>query len=147
MPTSNFTFCAWVNLVSISQMSRIIDFGNGPGIDNIVIGWYSTSSRIFAYFYNGGSVVFQMYSSYGLNLSTWYHFAFVFNYQTGSFYINGKLDSSNISSISLKSIIRTYNYIGKSNWAADYLPNAIYDEIKIFDRALSDIEILNEYNK
>ena len=39
------------------------------------------------------------------------------------------------------------NYFGKSNWAADALFNGCLDDIKIFDRGLSQAEIQVEMNK
>jgi len=41
---------------------------------------------------------------------------------------------------------RTSNYFGKSNWAADALFDGCMDELKIFDRGLSQAEIQVEMN-
>jgi hypothetical protein len=42
-------------------------------------------------------------------------------------------------------ILRTSNYIGKSNWATDSNANAISDEFKIYQGVLSSNDIMNEY--
>ena len=42
-------------------------------------------------------------------------------------------------------VIRNSNFIGKGNFQDDPNPNAIYDEIKIYQGALTPAEILNEY--
>jgi len=39
--------------------------------------------------------------------------------------------------------VRTSNYIGKGNWADDLL-HGVIDDFKIFDRGLSQEEIMNE---
>jgi hypothetical protein len=41
-------------------------------------------------------------------------------------------------------VTRDSSFVGKSNWAQDKNANAIYDEIKIFDRALNSFEILED---
>ncbi len=42
-------------------------------------------------------------------------------------------------------LTRTTNYIGKSNWATNPNADAIYDEFKIYQGALSSSDIMNEY--
>jgi hypothetical protein len=39
-------------------------------------------------------------------------------------------------------VMRTSNYVGKSLWA-DPLANAIYDELRIYNRALDVVEIID----
>jgi hypothetical protein len=43
-------------------------------------------------------------------------------------------------------VIRKSNYIGKSSWSTDSNADAIYDDMKIYQGALSSIAIMNEYN-
>ena len=43
---------------------------------------------------------------------------------------------------------RTLNFIGRSNWYnyGDQNADAVYDDIKIFDRAFNSTDIINDYN-
>jgi len=47
------TIEAWVNVKSYTNWSRIIDFGNGAGIHNIVLGQLETTGRLFFHVYDG----------------------------------------------------------------------------------------------
>ena len=62
-------------------------------------------------------------------------------------YLNGTQIGSS-TGVTLNNIVKTQNFIGKSNWAADPLVNdAIFDEFKIFNRPLNSSEIKSEMNK
>lgn len=55
-------------------------------------------------------------------------------------YFNGIFCSSS-SQYQPKNILRQVNYIGKSTWASDELANAVYDELRIYNRVLTQDEI------
>ncbi len=62
-------------------------------------------------------------------------------------YLNG-IQIGSSTGVTLNNIVKTQNYIGKSNWDADPLINdAIFDEFKIFNRPLNSSEITREMNK
>ncbi len=80
-----------------------------------------------------------------INLNQWYFISFVLSGTTGYIYVNGNQVVTGPLHIPTN-IIRTNNYIGKSNWASDSNADAIYDEIKIYNQALTSIQISNQYS-
>ena len=67
---------------------------------------------------------------------------------TGKVFIDGVLTGSNTEMLPPVDSIRTYCYIGKSNWGHGPDPNfnGGMGAIQIYSRALSDQEILQNYN-
>ena len=47
----------------------------------------------------------------------------------------------------INDVVRTKNYLGKNNWESASNVHAIFDDIKIFDRALTIKEIMVEKDK
>ena len=143
----DYTVMAWVYPRAFISFSRLLDFGNGAGTDNICFALtYSTSGQPQQYIYKGASNVLSLNSSQMLELNKWQHLTFTFLNSTkkAKIYVNGVLTANGTSNGSPNNVARTSNYIGKSNNAADGLVNAIYDEIKIFNIALSQLQIVLE---
>ncbi len=64
----------------------------------------------------------------------------------GTFYVNGQALASG-NSLSPDNVIRTSCFIGKSNWAGDPASiSALYDDFKIFNKSLSQSEVLKVLN-
>jgi hypothetical protein len=136
--SGDFTVTAWIYLKSYQYYSRIIDFGNEPNNDNIILAMIGTTSQIY------GRVSQYFQTSSIINLNQWYFISFVLSGTTGYIYVNGRQVVTGSLRIP-SNITRQSNYIGKSNWASDSNADAIYDEIKIFKGALTSNDILNEY--
>jgi hypothetical protein len=79
-----------------------------------------------------------------INLNEWYFISFVLSGTTGFIYVNGNQVGTGTLHVP-NNIIRTSNYIGKSNWGVDPNADAVYDELKIYQGALSSSDIMNEY--
>jgi hypothetical protein len=140
--SGDFTFTAWIYLKSYQSWSRIFDFGNGPVSDNVYLSMIETTSNMQACIYKGSSYALIDPPSV-INLNNWYFISFVLSGTTGYIYVNGNQAINGIMYVP-NNIIRTTNYIGKSNWGASNA-DAIYDEFKIYQVALSSDEIMNEY--
>ena len=141
--SGDFTFTAWIFLKSYQSWSRIFEFGNGDGNDNVALAMNGASSKISGLMFNG-SFGSYIHTSSIINLNKWYFISFVLNGTTGYIYVNGSQVINGTLNVP-NNIIRTRNYIGKSNWATDLNADAIYDEFKIYKVALSSNEISNEY--
>ena len=74
--------------------------------------------------------------------NTWFHVAFVLSSTNALIYVNGSLNSTGTTTNKPNNLQRTSNFIGKSLWTGDGFSNAIIDELKIFNRSLSQLEIL-----
>jgi len=143
----DFTFTAWIYLKSYQYYSRIFDFGNGILSDNVALSMNGTTSKMLAFIFQGSNLLQTTLSTSPpeINLNQWYFVAFVLNGTKSYIYVNGSQVGNGTSHVP-NNIQRTRNYIGKSNWdGIDANADAIYDEIKIYQVALSSADIMNEY--
>ena len=140
--SGDFTVTAWINIKSYQSHSRIFDFGNGKNINSILFNMYFTTSQIVVNIIDRSEQYFV--TTPIINLNQWYFVAFVLNGTTGYIYVNGNLVGSGTLSVP-SHINRTSNFIGKSNWGD---PNAIaiYDEIQIYQGAISSNDLMKKYN-
>lgn len=145
----NFTITAWVKLIESTDWARLIDFGNG-GQDNVVFAISSDEPAEPAIqVYNSGNQIFAE-SLVNLN-QEWTHLAGVNNGSQLLLYVNSTLTGSIQAIYQPRSINRTICYFGRSAFHSDSDPsgngdaNACFDDIKIFNRALSPEEILSDY--
>jgi hypothetical protein len=145
---SNFTFMAWIRKRENVIWSRIIDFGNGISNNNILITMFTSISTPNPHIrnYNGSSINIELFSMANVKINDWYHLSFVLNYPNLTIYTNGNITGTGIANGYPSNVTRTKCYIGRSNWSANDDVNADLDEIKIFNRALSNEEILYEMN-
>lgn len=137
--TSGVTVLAIVDFGSANSFERIMDFGNGPESNNILLCRQSTGDNIFFEIYRGNATGGYRTITNGITNNQW------------GFY-GGRLDGANCKVITLGSssttaytnlpvnITRTLNYIGKSNWGDDLFQRYI-SVLAIFNTALSDSEI------
>ena len=88
----------------------------------------------------------RLRSSLALELSTWTHLAFVYSLGNVSMYTNGQLTDFS-AGFSFRNITKKSNFFGHSNFNQDPDVNAVFDEIKIFNRPLSPAEIETEMDK
>ena len=140
--SGDFTVTAWINIKSYQSYSRIFEFGNGKSTNNIILNMYATTSQIEAYFADPNVQYFL--TKQIINLNQWYFVAFVLNGTTGYIYVNGNQVGSNTLYVPTQ-INRTQNFIGKSRYG-DPNPIAIYDEIQIYQGAISSNDIMKKYN-
>jgi hypothetical protein len=148
----SYTVMAWVYPRAFTDNVRLIDFGNGASADNMVFSIsFGTTGNPYQALVIGAANPFFSASTQSLQLNKWQHVAFTFSSSTmiASIYVNGTLTGEKTSPALPNNLVRTQNYIGKSNWAGESFANAIYDEIKIFNVALTQfqvqIEMTNEY--
>ncbi|MBI9034751.1 MAG: hypothetical protein JEZ03_09805, partial [Bacteroidales bacterium] len=139
----DFTFEAWLNKHSDNNWSRIIDFGNGPGKDNVIIALSKqTTGLIYVSIRRGDSE-----RHYTLNddivTDEWFHLAFALEGILGKIYINGEL-AKFAPLFAPEEIVREYCYIGKSNWNNDAYADLSLDDFKIFSRAKTELEIYED---
>lgn len=145
---NGFTFTAWIYLKSYQLWTTLFDFGNGFSNDNVILGMYNqtneTSTIMYASVYNYSTYKAIQTTSIMIDLNKWYFLSFVLSGTKGYVYVNGN-EISNGTLFVPNNLNRTRNYFGKSN--DDNIPyaDAIYDEIKIYQIALSSSQIRNEY--
>lgn len=139
---SSFTVEAWVFPRSFNSWSRIFDFANGSGNNNVLLALSNGTSGVpLLDIYNGTSAQ-ALSATQAIQLNTWTHVAVVFNAGTATIYFNGTAVGSG-PVLTPTNIVRTNNYIGKSNWP-DADANMIVDEFRIWNAAVSPAN-LNTY--
>ena len=115
-----FTVSAWIYPQGLSSWTRIFDFGNGPGVDNIFISFDSGGNQIPAFFIcSSGGCSYTLASSVALILQQWAFIAGTFDGTQMNIYINGNLVASQLANYLLPTLSRSKPYIGQSNWPWD----------------------------
>ena len=141
----DFTVMTWVNIKKYTYSQRFLDMKSSNG--DVIIMALSTQATGIPYFsiylFNQSETRFS--ASKPIPIGILQHITYKVNGNMGYIYVNGILDvSSPINLVSPST--RTSNYLGKSNWGGDGNAFGDFDEIKIFNRPLSDQEILFEMN-
>lgn len=123
--------------------TRLFDFGNGSGNNNI---GFSAQNGAFVFQGNSGDV--PGIGKISLDrLNEWVHFVWTLKPNANDptkgewkFYQNGRLiDTMNGMNRKYPNrILRTKNYIGQSNWSNDGTSNMRIDEFRIYNAALND---------
>ena len=138
----SFTTSVWVNAKSKINWVRVFDFGvNGVDSDNVVLGLFKDTTPSVSFFsILSGSSVSYLDCNLALVLNEWTHLAVTFDGSLAYYYYNGILCSSTSNLHQPSNVTRSKNFIGKSNWD-DEPADAVYDEFRIYNRALDQNEI------
>ena len=136
----------WYGAYTTSINTRILDFANGSGIDNILVG------------FNGGSVYFQMFNGVGRwgNLAaggavTQNEYAvFTFRYTASSRLIeilkNDVLLVAETAGVSITDRTVSNTYINRSNWDGDTYGSLNTVGLYVYDRYLTDTQVASVSN-
>jgi hypothetical protein len=138
----DFTIIAWVKVTSVTSWARIIDFGNGPNGDNVLLAASDGPSGNVAL--RSGTTQFD--STTVLTPGTWYHITGrVKTDGRADIFINGSVDATNYGTTLPASVTRTNCYIAKSNWDSDAYLDGLIGELRIYRGALSDAKVYDDY--
>ncbi|MDD2628072.1 MAG: prepilin-type N-terminal cleavage/methylation domain-containing protein [Clostridia bacterium] len=136
--SSVFTVSHWIKLSSNQVGKTIFSNGNGrwvTGIGDLSAGLGNNYIK----FYLAG-VTF--YSTYALNVDSWYLITCLYDNSKGKIYINGKLDNS--IDRTFVSINDKINMIGRLTDGGQNF-NGLIDDVRIYNAALSTSQIEQEY--
>jgi hypothetical protein len=148
--TPSFTISVWVypNAV-VGIWSRVIDFTNGPATKTIsfcvssstylkpALGIWDTSSYHVGDFISNTAVINNQ----------WQFLVTTFDGTIAKIYIDGTLTrSSTVALYSLPTVTRTQNWIGKGAWSNHGYSSSILDDLRFFNKSLSQYEILELMN-
>nr|WP_242030263.1 LamG-like jellyroll fold domain-containing protein [Microcystis wesenbergii] len=146
--SEGFTVEAWVWYDSLKSNSRIIDFGNGAGVDNIIFANLANGGRgtIYLNIFEGQKLQGGIGSaSLGvLETGKWIHLAATIDGLNGqgTLYKNGEVIQT--SSLHLpKTIKRTQNYIARSNWSSDSYFQGKISDLRVWKIARTAEDIKN----
>lgn len=140
--SNQFTIESWVYVRSNASWARLLDFGNGPGTNNVLCALSSvTNGRpVFQFTSANGNTISTLTAPAALSLNTWVHLAFTYDGATGRIYTNGVVAMSGAMGTPVNAV-RTINYVGRSNWGNDPNANAILDEFRIWSVARTGPEL------
>jgi hypothetical protein len=143
-----FTISAWFECDAFSGKTyqRVFDFGNGAGIDNIILGQDGSAAviRFELDDASGGNNVVK--SAANLAAGKFYQAVCVLtNSQTMALFLNGQLVSQQNLSISYRQNNRTNNLLGISNFSGSSFFGGLIDDVRIYNRALSSNEVAQLY--
>ena len=136
-----FTIEAWVYARSYQSWARVLDFGNGAPADNVVLALSEgTTGRPCFLVFHGTDVNAQMITAPELlSLNQWVHLAVTLTNDTATLYVAG-VGVVTDTVWAPNPVLRTNNYLGRSNWADPYA-DALLDDVRLWNVARSPAEI------
>jgi hypothetical protein len=149
---NNLTISAWVNsnTFNMSQNGHgIFSYGSGSnGYALEVIesdhGTYPSMLRFMGMGLTDNSV----FGTFSLELNTWYHIVAGYDGSELFIYVNGELDDSDPSTGTITTPTTYGPRVGYAHFTggSDNYWSGLIDEVKIYNRRLSDAELLADYN-
>lgn len=138
---SDFTVTAWVRRAATTNWSRLFDFGNGSNSDNILLALSSgTTGRPVISIRQGGTIVGEHTSPSSFANNQWVHLTYTWSNTVGTLRVNGSIVASGTQQAPLN-VVRTLNYLGRSNFSNDAFANARFDDFRMYNRVLESHEI------
>lgn len=145
----DFTITTWVKLDASAKGNRLFDFGSNTGSNMVLIP--GTGGTVGNVRYAIRTTSYEPSQTIGsaveLDLDEWYHIAVTQSGNIGILYVDGVEVGRNESLTKRPSDLgnTSQNWLGKSQWAVDPFLNGTIDDFKIFSRALSAAEIVDEF--
>jgi hypothetical protein len=145
--TGDFTITAWIRVNAFTTWARLFDCGNGASSDNVLIMLTTANSNELAIniFSNSVSIGNQI-TTYTSPLNVWFHLAVSLTGSSVRMYANGVSILSNGQVYPPQNVTRNSCYFGNSNWDTDPPCIADFDEIKFFNRGLSQAEVAYDFS-
>jgi arabinan endo-1,5-alpha-L-arabinosidase len=139
---SDFTITTWINPQTYQMATlnrRLLQFSTSNGQDVVLVDIYVNIN--FAILNTGAQ---RTLSTPSQPCGKWYHLAVTLQGTTGTIYVNGKVKTQGLL-YSVRNLIQTNAVFGSSS-AALGLSDAKFDDIKIFNRSLTQTEIMKVMN-
>lgn len=143
-----FTLSIWFKpVVDWPFNARIFEYSNASMSNALIVAYVSTNvgTPTLGFRYVDASYGPASGSGFNLTLSQWNHIAVTYDRKTAKLFLNGVLRIS-VSYSGFPSTPLSYLNFGYSITGSS-ISNAVYDEIKIFNRILSIAEIQQDMNK
>lgn len=146
----DYTIAAWIKPESKENTQRVFDFGTDNQRYMFLTPYYAANTLRGAI--TAGSYTYEKGISVDCDIETdrWTHVAMQQEGDVMRIYIDGEkvgeAENVTLDPYEIKHTI-PYCYIGKSMWSGDKYFNGTIDEFYIFDRAISEDEIKELYEK
>jgi hypothetical protein len=131
----SYTIESWVKVTAVANWARLMDFGNGANLQNVLLALSADTSGKPAVGITATTSA-NIYSPTVLGTNQWVHLAAVFDVGSSNLtiYVNG-VSTVSSPAVAPANTNRTLNYIGKSNWGSDALAKAQFDSFRIWSTA------------
>ena len=141
----DITVCTWIRLETISDWTRIFDFGNSSTTGYMFLAPTGGSLRFAITKTSSGSE--QKVDAPMFSVNVWKHVAVRIKGDSAQIYIDGVAAATNAAVTNNPSDLgsTTYNYIGKSQYADPYL-DGVVEDFRIYSYALTPQNIASIYN-
>jgi hypothetical protein len=134
------TIATWVNLDTVSNWTRIFDFGSGTS--KYMFLSPLDGDNVIRFEIKNGSAVKTVTGTAPLATGGWHHVAVTLDGATGTIYVDGqKVGSGGVNIRPSQLGVTTQNWIGRSQFSADPYLDGRVDEFRIYNRALSAEEV------
>ncbi len=142
----DFSISIWVKFNEIILNQRILDFAtNGHLTEDGVLFFMDRNTLKPKILIENNGKSSTLVSTVELRLKQWYFLTFSLNGNEGHLYANDAILATSRFMLKPRGVVRTNNYIGKSHIQDRDVSQADFDEIKIFNRSLSYLEVLEQY--
>lgn len=137
--SNRWSFACWVLWNGGNNWQRIFDFGEYTS-NYMFLTPKSGNNTLRFTIYDGNTE--QQINTASLTPGVWTHIAVTISNNVGKIFINGLPVATNTAlTLTPLNINKKYNYLGKSQYPADPLFNGRLDDVRIYNRALSDAEV------
>jgi hypothetical protein len=143
---TSFTVWAWFYPTTSDAWARIFDIGNGAPGNNIILDNHGGTSALFYQVYATTTVTIEFSVNSAWNINTWNHACMAISGATIVAYYNANNAGTATSTSSFPGVQYPSGngWIGRSRWG-NYLYTGYIDELRIYNRALSAIEVASVY--
>jgi M6 family metalloprotease-like protein len=141
---TTYTITGWFKYQQFNNWSRIFDFGNGSPSDNLILANQGTSNNL-AYFVYKNNDVREIDCNGAFQSDAWTHFAAISDNGSIKIYLNGTLAGVGTDTWIPNLVLRTNQYLGRSNWGSDQYFQGWLDDIRIYNVALNQDQISGLY--
>jgi hypothetical protein len=126
--TGGFTYSVWANPSVAGSYAKLLDIGNGAGIDNIALFRVATGADLSFKNWSGVDTSRRVTAPGALALNEWQHIVLAVSGKQARIYRNGALVAADTIAVTLANVARTKNYIGRSNWVSNAYYTGKIDE-------------------
>ncbi len=141
--TDSFTYSVWINPIKNTDYTAIFDCGNNTGY--ICLKLFEDGNMGLSF--HSDTVDQTVFAGVGsIALETWQNVVLTMDGSHYALYINGLKKVSGEAELTVSDIYKSYidfteNYIGHSRYAQDEGYNGYMDDIRLYNKALTDVQI------
>ena len=141
------TLALWAYPMNRAIWARFIEIGNGEHRDNLLFSRYSSNDGLIVETHQGSQAGERIIAEDTLALNTWQFLAMTID-EAGHIvmYKDGQQVGQGDGGVALRDVVRSENYIGRSNYSADDYYRGMIDDVWIINAVLNPSQIQDLYD-